>query len=95
MGAIGHRIPNALNNRKTIRRASILKRSQGRMQPELVIELDHVARGNPKFWTRLGIELISIRNHGIESIVATRKLDDDQDALGIRVPVLLLGKLAG
>src|SRR6185369_8920713 len=65
------------------------------METEAVADLDHLAIGNPDMGPRAIVRGVAVRDEGVQAVVATRQLDDDEDALGVALDARALQRLRG
>src|ERR1044072_7563289 len=72
-----------------------LEADHRRMEAEAVGDLDDLAFGNTELRSRLVVRRIAKRDDGIQSVVAARQLDDDEDAVRVLLDARALKGLSG
>ena len=79
MRAVRIRIANALHNRDM---SFVVERFESRefwIQPEMIVDLEDLIGRDSKPRPRDVIRIVSIRNHCVESVVASGHLQHDKD----------------
>jgi hypothetical protein len=58
---------------------------EGRVQAQFVVDLDDLGRLNAEGRAELVVQVVAVRDDGVEPVVAAGHLDDDQDGVLARL----------
>ena len=79
MGAVRIRIPYPLDHAKTSLGIEIVDSGQLRMEPCVITDTEDVGLWNGDLGTGFVIGIIAIRDERIDTVIASRKLENNQD----------------
>src|SRR5215471_16382724 len=78
MGAVGVRVTDTLNNRELTGVVKRLETGKPWMQANLVSELQYLSGGNVDSRSSLVIEVIPVRHHCVQTVIAAGHLEDNE-----------------
>ena len=95
MGPVRGRVADAVDYGDTVLVIQLFEGGHAGVQPETVIERDHIVIDNPDIWPEVLVPGIFPRDDAVQVIVATRKLDDNQHLFSLICHRFLPGRHNG
>ena len=79
-------VPAGVHDRQVAVLVQALEPGHGRMQAEMVGQRTYLFAGNADRGPFPVIDVVAVRHHGIEPVVAARQFDHDQNPFGVGMP---------